>query len=225
MLSIKKLSNSTILGLTLGVFLAGYAVFAFTPPEQTPPEENVAEPINVGTDVQSKKGSLWVDSLVIGGVLQLGSLPSLPSACSVAGELLYETGRNKLFICNGSQRIEYTGAEGDKGNAGSTGPRGPQGPQGSKGDKGDPGPTGERGLPGPITDDPPPSGWYGTCMERNTNQRFCEGARWPAYCQPKPRTVGIVAQCACHDGYSLVGTGTNHDVSSRYSNRYFTCRK
>ena len=226
MLSIKKLSNSTILGLTLGVFLAGYAVFAFTPPAQTPPEGNVAEPINVGPEEQSKKGSLWVDSLVIGGVLQLGSLPSLPSACIVAGELIYETGRNKLFICNGSQRIEYTGAEGDKGNAGSTGPRGPQGSQGSKGDKGEAGPKGNRGLQGPTTDIPPTlNNWYGICMERRTNQHVCYGARWPAYCQSMPYTRGIVSKCACQDGYSIVSTGTNHDPSSIYSNPYYSCAK
>ena len=44
MASLKKLFNSTILGLTLGVLLVGYAVFAFTPPTAIPPGANVDTP-------------------------------------------------------------------------------------------------------------------------------------------------------------------------------------
>jgi len=64
----KSFSKSTILGLAFGILLAGYAVFAYTPPTQVPPDGNVAAPLNVGGDDQTKTGGMlsvfdfWVDS-------------------------------------------------------------------------------------------------------------------------------------------------------------------
>ena len=83
MLYLKKLFSSTILGLTLGVFLAAYAVFAFTPPAVEPPGGNTPAPVNVGSDPQVKLGGLWVDSLgVSGGVVAVGRIDATGDVCS-----------------------------------------------------------------------------------------------------------------------------------------------
>jgi hypothetical protein len=75
----KNFFPSTILGLTLGILLAGYAVFAYTPPTQAPPAGNVAAPINTGPSNQTKTGGtlnvfgLWVDqSLGVTGGASFG---------------------------------------------------------------------------------------------------------------------------------------------------------
>lgn len=70
----KTFSKSTILGLTLGVFLAAYAAFAFDPPASAPPGGNVPAPINVGPDAQIKAGGLWVGSLGVDGGAQFGGI-------------------------------------------------------------------------------------------------------------------------------------------------------
>jgi len=228
-LSFKKIFNPTILGLTLGVFVMSYTVFAFASPAQTPPAGNSAEPINVGAADQVKQGGLWVvGSVVARGGIKLGGFSQRPSCDEYedVGKLIFDTTANRPYICNGSSWNKYIddskGDRGDAGSSGGTGPRGPQGPSGPQGSRGLPGP---QGPPGPTTYTSPPSGRYGTCMERNTNVRYCRDARWPAYCQPRPRTRGIVSQCACQDGYSRVSTGTNHDPSPIYSNHYFACSK
>ena len=69
-----KFSTSTALGLTLGVFLAAYAVFAFDPPASAPPGGNVIAPLNVGPDAQIKEGGLWVGSLGVDGGAQFGGV-------------------------------------------------------------------------------------------------------------------------------------------------------
>ncbi len=65
-------SKSTILGLAFGIFLAGYAVFAFTPPTAGPPNGNVPTPINTGPVAQVKSGGLWVGSLGVDGGATIG---------------------------------------------------------------------------------------------------------------------------------------------------------
>jgi len=73
MFDFKKLFNSTILGLTLGVLLAGYAVFAFDPPTATPPGGNAEAPVNTGSATQIKTGEFKVGSFVVlGGTLLNG---------------------------------------------------------------------------------------------------------------------------------------------------------
>lgn len=57
----KTFSQSTILGLALGVLLAfGIAVSAFQSPTQAPPGGNVPAPLNVGPETQTKQGGLIV---------------------------------------------------------------------------------------------------------------------------------------------------------------------
>lgn len=80
----KSLSLSTILGLAFGILLAGYAVFAFTPPTQAPPAGNVLAPLNVGPADQTKTGGLlqvfglWVNqSLGVSGGVTLGGILNL----------------------------------------------------------------------------------------------------------------------------------------------------
>lgn len=80
----KSFSKSTILGLTLGVLLAGYAVFAFQAPTQAPPGGNVPAPLNVGPQDQTKTGGLlnvfglWVhQSLGVSGGATLGGILNL----------------------------------------------------------------------------------------------------------------------------------------------------
>ena len=75
----KSFSLSTILGLTLGVLLAGYAVFAFTPPTVAPTGGNTLAPINTGSSDQTKSGGLlnvfglWVNqSLGVSGGATFG---------------------------------------------------------------------------------------------------------------------------------------------------------
>lgn len=100
-INIKRFSLSTILGLTLGVFLAGYAVFAFTPPTQTPPDGNVEAPINVGPGDQIKEGGLWIeDWLFVDGGVRLG-LYSTPPTCDATtkGTFIFDTTENKPYVC------------------------------------------------------------------------------------------------------------------------------
>jgi len=80
----KHFSFSTILGLAFGIFLAGYAVFAFNPPTQAPPAGNVPAPINTGTSDQTKTGGLlnvfglWVNqSLGVSGGATFGGALNL----------------------------------------------------------------------------------------------------------------------------------------------------
>ena len=84
MFFLKKLFNSTILGLTLGVLLVGYGVFAFNPPTQAPPAGNVPAPINTGASNQTKTGGLlnvfglWVNqSLGVSGGATFGGALNL----------------------------------------------------------------------------------------------------------------------------------------------------
>jgi len=70
----KHFTKSTILGLTLGVFLVAYAVFAFTPPSSAPPGGNVSMPLNVGPDLQEKTGNLLINSLGVLGNLAAGGI-------------------------------------------------------------------------------------------------------------------------------------------------------
>jgi len=97
-LSPKKLLNSTVLGLTLGVSLAAYAVFAFDPPTATPPGDNVDAPLNTGPVTQIKTGELRVGSFVVlGGTLLNGitqingnvgiGMPASGNKLDVAGDV------------------------------------------------------------------------------------------------------------------------------------------
>jgi len=228
-LSLKKIFNPTILGLTFGISLMAYTVFAYTSPAQAPPAGNAAEPVNVGANPQAKQGGLWVDSVVVNGGIKLGgfSPPQRPPCdTNTRGTFIFDTTANRPYTCNGSSWNEYTGPKGDKGGTGSSGGAGPRGPQGPQGPQGSGGPQGPQGPQGPTTDIPPTlNNWYGICMERRTNQHVCYGARWPAYCQTMPYTVGIESKCACQDGFSKVTTGINHDPSSIYSNPYYSCAK
>jgi len=202
-----------------------YTVFAYTSPAQAPPAGNAAEPVNVGANPQTKQGGLWVDSVVVNGGIKLGgfSPPQRPPCdTNTRGTFIFDTTANRPYTCNGSSWNEYTGPKGDKGGTGSSGGAGPRGPQGPQGPQGSGGPEGPQGFQGPTRYTSPSSGWYGTCMHRNTNVRYCLSARWPAYCKSK---FNRRSYCACYDGYSLVHTGTNHDVSSRYSNQYYSCTK
>jgi len=129
-LSLKKLSNPTILGLMLGVFAMSYTVFAYTSPTQTPPAGNSAEPINVGAASQEKQGELWVGSVVVEGGIKLGGFSQgLRPSCAdetMMGTLIFDTTVNQPYVCNGSSWNEYTGPKGDSGE-GSSGGTGPQG--------------------------------------------------------------------------------------------------
>ena len=81
---LQKLTFSTILGLTFGVLLAGYAVFAYTPPTVVPTGGNVDAPINTGFGNQTKTGGLlnvfglWIDqSLGVSGGASFGGIVDL----------------------------------------------------------------------------------------------------------------------------------------------------
>ena len=84
----KTFSKSTILGLTLGVFLAAYAVFAFDPPVSTPPGGNVPAPLNVGIAGQEKQGGLILNTggaefglIVAAGTVDIASNLCLGGEC------------------------------------------------------------------------------------------------------------------------------------------------
>ena len=58
---ISKITNKTLSFLpqiVAALFLAGFAVFAWTEPSQAPPGGNVEAPINVGQTAQTKQGDL-----------------------------------------------------------------------------------------------------------------------------------------------------------------------
>jgi len=99
----KNFSISTVLGLTFGILLAGYAVFAYTPPTQAPPGENTPAPVNVGPDSQVKQGGLSIDSLLVGGGIKTGGFVSLP-ACDTTteGTIVFNKNINKISICTGA---------------------------------------------------------------------------------------------------------------------------
>ncbi len=87
----KSFSKSTILGLTFGVLIAGYAVFAYTPPTVAPPGGNVSAPLNVGSGAQVKSGGLWVNSLGVDGGVQIGGrIDASGNICTVGGKCLEE---------------------------------------------------------------------------------------------------------------------------------------
>ena len=138
----EKFSKFTVLGLTFGVFLAGYAVFAFTPPTQTPPEGNVSAPINTGPEKQTKQGGfriknwLFADGGVRTGLYTTSSRPACDT--TIKGTLIFNTTSGQPNVCNGSSWNEYTGPKGDSGE-GSSGGTGPQGQRGEQGPAGPPG--------------------------------------------------------------------------------------
>jgi hypothetical protein len=89
--SIKRFLNSTIFGLTLGILIAGYAVFAYTSPTVAPPGGNVPAPLNVGPAAQVKSGGLWVGSLgVTGGVQVGGRIDATGNICTSGGKCIEE---------------------------------------------------------------------------------------------------------------------------------------
>lgn len=98
--TLSKFSTSTVLGLTFGILLAGYAVFAFDPPVVAPPGGNTLAPVNVGSEPQVKIGGLSVGSLLVEGGIKLGNYSSKP-ACDpdLTGNLLFDTSENKPYIC------------------------------------------------------------------------------------------------------------------------------
>ncbi len=95
-------SKSTLAGLLFGLLLAGYAVFAFTPPIQAPPAGNVTTPLNTGGTPQVKSGGLWVGSLAVGGGVKVGSFSSTTKPTCDAGTVgtfIFNTTENKPHIC------------------------------------------------------------------------------------------------------------------------------
>jgi len=188
----KSFSKSTILGLSFGVFLAGYAVFAFTPPAQTPPGGNISAPINTGPEKQTKqggfkvKGWLFADGGVGTGLYTTDSRPDCNNE-ETEGTLIFNTTSGQLEVCSGSSWV----GKGDAGAAGSTGPRGsrgPQGSQGSVGSRGPQGPEGSQGPPGPTA--PARGGLFGSC-------------RWKENTTGGPKRPDT---CSCSGGYIKVIT-------------------
>src|SRR6266851_994608 len=55
------------LGLVVGLILSAVVAFAWTGPTASPPSNNVAAPINVGSTAQVKNGSLGVSDLAVFG--------------------------------------------------------------------------------------------------------------------------------------------------------------
>lgn len=104
-----RFSASTVLGLILGLVLAGYGVFAFQTPAQAPPDGNVPAPVNVGPDNQIKSGGLWVGSLgVDGGVIIGGDLQAL-SIIQTGGTALpacSTSNRGQSFLLQGASGVE-----------------------------------------------------------------------------------------------------------------------
>jgi len=124
----KNFSLSTTLGLTFGVLLVGYGVFAFDPPTQAPPGENVDAPLHTGIGDQTKTGGLlsvfdfWVDNALgvtggatFGGSVKIGEFASLPPCdASSEGTIAYNTTIKKLSVCTDTGwEVFSTGADFD----------------------------------------------------------------------------------------------------------------
>jgi hypothetical protein len=59
--------KSVVAGIGVGVIFASFAALAWTGPTATPPNNNVAAPINVGTVDQIKDAGIGMDSLAVFG--------------------------------------------------------------------------------------------------------------------------------------------------------------
>ena len=98
----KSFSLPTILGVTLGILIAGYAVFAYTPPTETPPGGNTPAPVNVGSGAQVKAGELWVESLgTTGGIDIGGQINATGNICIKGGGKCLEELSNRVKTLEG----------------------------------------------------------------------------------------------------------------------------
>ena len=140
----KDFSFGTILGFTLGMFLAGYIVVGYTPPTQTAPQGNTDTPLNTGLEDQTKQSGLWFNNgLVVDGGFRIGqstaALRPVCDAITTKGGIIFDSTENRPYVCDGSIWHIYKGLRGDDGLSGVQGPQGPQGIQGIEGPQGPPG--------------------------------------------------------------------------------------
>ena len=200
-------SKSTILGITFGILLVGYAVFAFTPPTLAPPGDNVPAPINTGPLEQTKTGNLLINSLGTVGNLTAGADLSVFGDINLTGTLQTGSvpwGRLTSVPAGFADGIDNTGitSESDPQVGAVTSGRWCRG-------------TGSQVQ----CDQSPPSGGhvrgglYGRCRwndEANCGYHSgdCSGAFWPMLCRvynTDPFSCyNRATKCACPSGYTMV---------------------
>ena len=217
-------SKSTILGITFGILLVGYAVFAFTPPTLAPPGDNVPAPINIGPLEQTKTGNLLINSLGTVGNLTAGADLSVFGDINLTGTLQTGSvpwGRLTSVPAGFADGIDNTGitSESDPQVGAVTSGRWCRG-------------TGSQVQ----CDQSPPSGGhvseglYGSCrtFRRSTggNISGCSALSSPSICITCPGWTGPqwCGRCSCLSGYVLIRTGWL-DSSSPHTDPTFTCLK
>ena len=224
----KDFALSTILGLTLGVFLVGYTVFAYISPTQSPPEVNTEAPLNVGLEEQQKQGELWLDGgLIVGHGLRLGN--SAVCDQNRRGTLIFSASEGKPYICDGSDWNDYKGVEGDTGDLG---PEGETGEMGAKGATGDRGPQGPRGAPAASYS----QGYYysqGPYVSKPPSRNCGLGpgrTNWNRNCNYYRKNAGVVLQAqansACSSYCGSFGGSVSASTSSLGTNTregFHTC--
>ena len=151
--------------LSIGVLLFSVqAVYAWTGPSGTAPNNNVSAPINVGSTDQIKNAAIGVNGLAVFGnsLLQAASYLNWGATSGTNGYGIRESGGALEFknsggswqtlqaIVSGLVGSGIVGPQGPAGPAGATGATGATGIAGATGATGPAGPTGATGPQGPA---------------------------------------------------------------------------
>jgi len=85
-------------GVLVMIFVLNYLVLAWTEPKQTPPEDNVPAPLNVGSDGQQKAGGLILNTgNATTGLIVLGDQANPSGGSCPSGYQWYDLNSNKAI--------------------------------------------------------------------------------------------------------------------------------